>query len=94
MKPSEEDHPDGPWNNDHYQYQQQRPISNGTPQTTSPLPITNSIGNVVSGAAAAGQQQTKQPPQAQGTTSSGAPAAKKNRFNEKTTLLNSDEEFQ
>ncbi|XP_059162090.1 transmembrane protein 184B-like isoform X2 [Physella acuta] len=94
MKPSEEDHPDGPWNNDHYQYQQQRPISNGTPQTTSPLPITNSIGNAVSGAAAAAQQQSKQQPPAQGATSSGAPAAKKNRFNEKTTLLNSDEEFQ
>ncbi|XP_055877563.1 transmembrane protein 184B-like isoform X1 [Biomphalaria glabrata] len=85
MKPSEED---GPWSSD--TYQQQRPVSNGNPPSTSPVPS----GTTGSGTAGSAHQPAKAAPQSQGIPITGAPAGKRSRFNEKTTLLNSDEEFQ
>ncbi|BFZ03427.1 hypothetical protein BsWGS_06466 [Bradybaena similaris] len=91
MKPSEDDTQDGLWSTDHYLYQQQWPISNGNTSTTSP------VSPASAGSGGGGSQHQKQQPP-QGSSAAGAAPAgaqgRKGRFNEKTTLLNSDDEFQ
>ncbi|CAL1545838.1 unnamed protein product [Lymnaea stagnalis] len=94
MKPSEDDHQDGPWNSDNYQYQQQRPVTNGNPPATSPVKGSSLSAGGIGSAAPTPAQLTAKPTASQGSATAAAPAVKKNRFNEKTTLLNSDEEFQ
>lgn len=91
MKPSEDDTQDGLWSTDQYLYQQQWPVSNGNTSTTSP------VSPASAGSGGGGSQHQKQQ-QPQGSSAAGAAPAgaqgRKGRFNEKTTLLNSDDEFQ
>lgn len=94
MKPSEDDHQDGPWNSDNYQYQQQRPVTNGNTLGTSPVKSSSVTSSGAGGVSTTPAQQPAKPVASQGSATTGAPTVKRNRFNEKTTLLNSDEEFQ
>ncbi|XP_076458742.1 transmembrane protein 184B-like [Babylonia areolata] len=86
----DDDIADSSWNQDGY-YQQERPntqqqngtamVSAATPTATTPTPP------------APGQQSQQQPQQQPPTQAMGIPG-RKQRFNEKTTLLSSDDEFQ
>ncbi|XP_035826260.1 transmembrane protein 184B [Aplysia californica] len=99
MKPSEDDHQDSGWSTEHYQYQQQRPVSNGntpaqatgtTPASSAPGPGNSAPANQSQAQAGSGGAH----PAAAGGGGGATGGAKKSRFNEKTTLLNSDDEFQ
>ncbi|CAG5125266.1 unnamed protein product, partial [Candidula unifasciata] len=91
MKASEEDHQDGPWSTDHYQYNGQQHVSNGSASAISPVSAASI--DILGG----DMNHLKQHSSTQGGISSGAPAVSQGpggHFSEKTTLLSSDDEFQ